>query len=593
MKSEETLSKYSSSCLAVANDYIERSTRFGATDLKVLGASPETHRFQIRLRHSLEVISDAKDYYGTLKPGDDDFYSADWNRYQQEVQKQAQAELGREETLNELIVAVKAQPYASISTRTCVRTHGRRLFHPYACSKCHGSGHVTCYNCGGSGTERCSRCSGSGHTSCTSCGGRGNVQETQQVRDYTGHYHLETRYRPCYSCSGGRVTCHSCRGSGKTTCLTCSGSGKIICGTCVGHGHLTRITATNTYTLPEFHGFYTEGTPDYVHNALCKAGFANLEQYGTIEFEAIDITREHAQADFIFRGAINFCELSLDLAGHQSTWIMYGEPPRIYDTGGTVEAILQEDFKRLDALEPGWSHLHPGFHRRARQVVASFMESEIHQEIIDADHQGFAPAAIVEKVNRSLSAEYIERSLTRLRQILQSAGSWWSLKCSLGVAVASIPFAILGVTLMELTKPHTMLATQEHLRLFPWITGPLTPWVTALLTVPFSVAGWLLTKWISHRWVKRTGGERLVSWAGQKGLLIGKRTAWIAIAATATVAANFFEKWPIWMDKDGKIYGAVAIFQPPKIIAPAPSQSKKPTRSSQRNDKRQSTVSPH
>lgn len=45
MGSDETLSGYSGSCLAVADDYIERATRFGSADLKVLGDSSETPPF--------------------------------------------------------------------------------------------------------------------------------------------------------------------------------------------------------------------------------------------------------------------------------------------------------------------------------------------------------------------------------------------------------------------------------------------------------------------------------------------------------------------------------------------------------------------
>lgn len=574
MGSDETLSGYSGSCLAVADDYIKRSTRFGSTDLNVLGDIPETRRFRIRLRHSLEVISDAQDYQGILKPGAEDFSSADWNWYKQQVQEQAQAELGREKTLNDLVATVKAQPYASLSTRTCVRTHPRRLFHTYTCGGCHGSGRVICHCCGGSGSVTCSGCGGSGRVSCTSCGGSGSVHETHQVRDYSGHYRTETRYRSCYSCSGGRVSCYRCGGSGRNTCQACSGSGHLTCGTCGGHGYLTRITSTSTYTQPEFHGFYPEETPDYVHDALCKAGFSKLEQYGSIEFEAVDIIREHVRADFKYRSAINFCELSLDVAGHQSTWILYGEPPRIYDAGGTLEALLKEDFRRLDALGRGWLRLLPWFHRHARRAVGSFMESEVHQEIVNADHQGLAPSVILERVNRSLSVNYIERSLTRLRQVVQIAGRWSSLKWSIGIAIASIPFAILGVVVMEHTKAHTMLATQEYLVLFPWVSGPQTPWAIALLTMPFSVAGWLFAKWMSHRWVKHAGGKQLVSWARQKGLLIGKWTALTTVAITAIVAANFFERWPVWMDKNGKLYGVVATFLQPEIIEPARFQPK-------------------
>lgn len=569
MEIDETLSKYCDACVAVADRYIERSTRFGAADLKALGMSAQTHRFKIGLRHSLEVISDAKDYQGVVTPGADDFSTADWGWYQQQVQAQARSELGRAETLDDLVAQVQAQAYAAISTRTCVRTHPCRLFHSYKCGECHGSGRLTCHGCGGAGTVSCGVCSGSGRVSCSSCFGRGSVLETRQVRDYSGHYRTETRYRPCHSCSGGQVLCLSCCGTGRHRCRTCGGSGHVTCQTCAGHGYLTRITSTRTYTLPEFYGFYDEGTPDYVNQALYKAGFSNLEQYGTIAFNSVEAVHEHAQADFIYCGAVNFCELSLDVAGHKSMWILYGDKPRIHDAGGTLQALLIEDFNRLDALGTESSRMLPWFHRRAQEVVAPFMESEVHREIVDADLQGLTPGVIVEKVNRSVSAEYIDSSLTGLRQSIQVAARWSSLKWSLGIALASIPIMVFCIAWMEHEKPHSMLATQSHLVLFPWVYGPQASWAIPVMSLPISLAGWFFARWISRRWINQAGGKLLAAWAHREGLLLGKWTAFAIIAATALSATIFFGKWPVWMDRDGKLYGVIAIFQQPELVEPA------------------------
>lgn len=568
MGMDEVLSRYVETCREVADDYIERSTRFGVTDMEVLEALPEIRRFKTRIRHSLEVISDATDVQGVSKPGADDFSTLDWALYQEVVEKQAQSELARSETLDDLVAAVKAKPYAAISTRTRVRSHPRRLFHTYTCGTCHGSGRVTCHNCSGSGTVSCTGCGGSGRVSCGSCRGSGSVSQTHQVRDYSGHYHSETRYIPCHSCSGGRARCGRCGGSGRNTCKTCGGSGQVVCSTCAGHGYLTKITTTTTYTVPCFHAFYPEETPDYVHAALRKAGFANLTQYGFVEFDNVEVTREHAQADFSYRTAINFCELSLEISGHPSAWVLYGSPPQIFDTGGILEVLLKEDFARLDIIGSGWSRLLPWFHRKARLVVAPFMESEVHQQIVAADAQGFAPTAIVDKVNRSLSAEYIERSLIRLRQTVQAIARWSSLKWALTIAISSVILIVAGVTAIEVSKAHAMFAAQDRLVLFPWISGPNVSWVIAATTLPLSLAGWVLAKWRSKGWFRRAGGMPLAEWADKKGLLLGRWTAVLTIVATGMASAAFFGKWPMWIDRDGRLYGTVAVFQPPRIVEP-------------------------
>jgi len=568
MDKDNLLSRYSEACQDVAREYVGRSSRFGAVDLRVLESLPETRRFKTNIRYSLEVISEAKDVQGEIPPGDDDFSTVDWSWYQERVQQQAQSELARKETLEELVAAVKSQPYAAIFEKTCVRSHPSRLFHSYICGTCHGSGQITCYRCNGSGRVVCSSCGGSGHTSCSRCGGSGSVSEQHQVRDYSGHYRTETRYRACYSCSGGRVTCSYCGGSGRNTCRVCSGSGLVVCGTCAGHGNMTRITSTSTYTVPEFSGLYPTGTPDYVSEVVRKAGFLNLEQYGVIEFEDANMLPEHARVNIVYSSTIYFCELFMEIAGHQSTWVLYGSPPRIYDTGGILEILLKDDLVRLDALGKEWGRMLPWFYRRARGIVAPFMASEIHQEIVNADYQGLAPEAIVERVNRSLSQEYIEQSLNRLRQVIQVTATWASLKWTAVIALSSIPLIIFGSVFIERSKTHAMLATQDYLIIFPWISGTQPQPDIVFVTIPLSLSGWLFAKWVSGRWLRRTGGKPLVKWASCKGLLIGKWTAAAVIVSSVVLASWFFNKWPVWMDRNGNLYGILAVFEAPQVIEP-------------------------
>jgi hypothetical protein len=317
--------------------------------------------------------------------------------------------------------------------------------------------------------------------------------------------------------------------------------------------------------MPEFRGVYPEGTPDYVTDALNRTGLPCLESAGAIEFETVNIFPALARADFGYRGRVNFCELTLELAGHRSHWVLYGEPPRVHDAGGALRALLLEDLAQLDVLCSGRSSAFPWFHRRARRVVTPFMESEVHQEIVDADHEGLAPDAIVEKINRALPAAYVERSLARLRQIARTAGRWSSLKWSLGIVVADMVCAILAVVAIEHANPPTLHAGQYYVVLYPQESAPESLWLGALLTVALSAVGWLLARWVSLRWIKLAGRERLCAWARRKGLLMSTGTVLVAIVVTAALAVGFFAEWPIWMDKEGRLYGSVAVLQPPQL----------------------------
>ena len=276
MSRDDAHQQYIKACQNTAHDYIERSTRFGQQNLQFEDCTARFVRFTIKVSHSLEVVSSHQDFQGPIRADRTDFETRDWNWYQQVVQEQATEELNRADTRSELIESVKNARYAAISGYTKLRAHPRRLFHPYTCATCHGCGEVNCTNCSGSGRVSCSRCSGSGNTTCYSCGGSGRQTHTEQVRDMTGHYRTETRYRACGGCSGGRVTCSGCGGAGRVNCSVCGGTGRVTCGTCAGHGSMTRITKTETYTTPNFFGIYPDDKPSYLHDALCKLGFPKL-----------------------------------------------------------------------------------------------------------------------------------------------------------------------------------------------------------------------------------------------------------------------------------------------------------------------------
>jgi len=107
MDRDNSLSEYIDACQVAADKYVERSTRFGAADLKVLKALPEIRRFKVQVLHSLEVVSETTDYKGVLKSGEGDYLTADGGLYRQQVQMQEKAELTREQTLVDLAATIK------------------------------------------------------------------------------------------------------------------------------------------------------------------------------------------------------------------------------------------------------------------------------------------------------------------------------------------------------------------------------------------------------------------------------------------------------------------------------------------------------
>ena len=92
--------------------------------------------------------------------------------------------------------------------------------HP--CPNCHGTGHVVCWGCNGSGyeleAETCPNCNGTGVIGCTTC-------------DSLGYLVCPT----CGGTGGSPETCDSCNGTGIYGCPDCDSSG--ICPVCHGTGY--------------------------------------------------------------------------------------------------------------------------------------------------------------------------------------------------------------------------------------------------------------------------------------------------------------------------------------------------------------------
>lgn len=557
--------QYAEACKRVAGDYIERSTRFGSQDLRFAAVTTQFLQLTIKVRHTLEVISEFEDYQGSVRPSGSDFSTSDWALYQKQVEHQATAEFKRPETREELAEAIKSSRYAAISSRQRVRTHPRRLFHPYLCGTCHGSGDITCHGCGGRGNVTCGGCSGAGDKICYSCGGSGRQAYTESVRDMTGHYRTETRYRSCGTCLGGRVRCSGCGGSGQVRCGTCRGSGQLVCSICAGHGSMTRVTATHTYTTPSFFGIYPDGKPSYLHEALCKLGFAKLHEHGEVIFDRVESVSGEAAIDFYYNCTMPVCDLAVEVAGHTSLWAMIGNHPQIHDAGGILEVLLSGDQKDLVQLGGAGTRWLPWFHRLARPVLKNVMESEVHQNVVTHQINGLSVPIIVERVNRSVSEMYVQKLLISLHSTNQAVSRWVAIKFWLFLLLVA-PAVLLGtMAVVQRDMSYTIFENQNRFDVFS-TRGWIGYTVIAVILAVFTMLAAILNRWWHRRWLNGIGGRVLVAWAEKNGLLVGKWSTILAIVVTTTTTGKMFERFPAWVDRDGKLYGVIKFHRPPQSI---------------------------
>lgn len=568
MPTSDELEQYSTACKLAASAYIRRSTRFQVNDLRIVEARPALRQFIIKVRHDLDVVADTREYHGRQSPEPGDAVIADPEWYYQEVGLQTEAEWSRRETLDSLADDVAQRGYAAIAERTRIRTHPRQLFHTYTCTGCHGGGNVSCHSCFGSGQVSCDWCSGSGSSRCSSCGGSGTRTEQRTFTDYDGSTRTETEVYSCSACCGGSVTCSWCHGSGRKRCGTCGGTGRVTCADCSGHGCRTRVTAIHTYTVPHFSGEYPGDVPAYVHAAVTRAGFPTLARYGDILLKDVARSSGTPALEFVYACTMPFCEMTVELRGKLSHWVLFGRTPQIFDAGGVLETLLEADAEQLHAMASGRARWLPWFQVSAQKTMANFLASDLNQEIIKGDTEGLKPYAIRERVKRSVSESYVKRSLQDLHASVETAAHWSRVAWLLAFVLLALPFALVASACLHTERMDVAAPASQSFLYAPDPTGIL--WDMGWLTLPLTLPGWFVARWLSTRWLRKAGGQAAVAWAGHRGLVMGKWTALAVIASALDVTGMVFNRWPLWIDGGGKAYGAFSLFQAPHLVEPPP-----------------------
>ncbi len=148
------------------------------------------------------------------------------------------------------------------------------------CPSCSGQGETVCSSCNGNGSETCYSCNGSGDRACPSCGGTGNRQEQyyKTFVDSKGVYSHQSAVRTVTcSCSGGRVRCNSCNGSGSKTCSRCGGRGHVVCSHCGGSGSITCPTCEGHKKLYNYYTLNQTVKPRFLNHCFLEKNV--MEEY--------------------------------------------------------------------------------------------------------------------------------------------------------------------------------------------------------------------------------------------------------------------------------------------------------------------------
>jgi len=251
-------------------------------------------------------------------------------------------------------------------------------------------------------------------------------------------------------------------------------------------------------------------------------------------------------------------------ADQQIHWIVYGMTPQILDSGHVVELMLKNDLNNLICLTSSGRLLNPLVAMFSRKTVSTFMESEAHQEMLDANRKGQSGDSLREALNRAFTTHYIDEALTSLKAVMKAIQNWsvvkWSIFSSIIIYLLMPFYIIFGnirtqhwiektVYLTPFTRSNNYQELLSSLQTLVLSSGLFIA-VGALL-IP--LLGYLWRK----GWVYWRIDKHLASWAVDKSIL---RSGWlISFLMTSILSIALLLFFPIWMTDQGLLFGKYPI----------------------------------
>ncbi|MGK9175991.1 zinc finger-like domain-containing protein [Yokenella regensburgei] len=536
-------------CSATIQNFVERATRLEPDNLDLELVEKIDFGCQINLSLNFRIETEKNHQAGRVHAGNGTLVFNHAFQYSEALQAETSAVLSRKETLREAREHVLSQPYGGMKKETVIYSHPKRLCLTENCTQCNGRGQVSC-----------SWCYGSGRVTCTSCGGSAQVLDQRSYYDhYTKQNRVESYYRTCSTCSGGSVRCSHCSGSGNQRCSPCDGTGET-----------TLITRLHTVAVPNYHMvYYREDVQTFIKDGLYKAGIPELERYGTIALTESTSDEALRCVNFTYNAEIPFARFTSRLpltppAEQPIHWVIYGITPHILDSGHVIERMLKKDLDGLVYQSSTGKLLNPLVAAFSRKTVATFMESEAHQEMLDANRAGKSGEMLREAMNRSVTTTYIDEALTSLKAITRAIQNWSVLKWSFFSAFLIylfMPFYTAygrfwvgdPATGHLYLTPFTRWDSQQRLLTSLELLARYCGLFMAIAAIVMAVVGYLWRR----GWVHWRMDSHLADWAVDKKIL---RSGWfVSLLLTSLFTTCLLMLCPIWVTHEGVLFGQYPI----------------------------------
>lgn len=533
--------KYVEDSKILIQKFLQESTRLEIGEIPLSFEEGQDFSYGVRLNIKLKVETEVEKIDGKLEnsSGIDIYYNV--SNYESTIPKICDIEK------NDKDVFEKA--YDFISNSSYRNLFGTTRLHEYPQKFAFTS---ECYRCGGSGEINCPSCGGSGYTRCDNCGGKGSITKEGYSRNsMTGqdqYYSYEE-------------TCPECEGSGTKHCYHCNGTGKVKCPTCNGKGYFTEITTIVTflYTLPSL-VFFNKNIPNYIIDSLNKNGINALGKCSIVKLNDIIKIRGERRIEVRFDLTTKYATFKSKLNSENIIWIVYGNPPQIFDAGFIIEKILIEDLKNLKKSTSIINYLNPFFYSFNKKNLINFMKSESHQNLLKESISEKDISKIVESLNRSFSKEYIKSSLKALKRFHNIFFKWSLLKWSIFSGIFMYCLIILFKINDNIKIFSKVIKNRFYLtpildetfnikEFFFIFKGKFI--LFFLILFAFAYIRWHYLAFLS----RKIKSEIYLEWLEKKVIIWYDFLILWGISIITTIILLY--EFPVWIDKNKKIFGVV------------------------------------
>lgn len=228
--------------------------------------------------------------------------------------------------------------------------------------------------------------------------------------------------------------------------------------------------------------------------------------------------------------------------------------------------MLKNDLNELVYRSTNGKLLNPLVATCSRKTVATFMESEAHQDMLDANRAGKSGEMLREAMNRGVTTTYIDEALTSLKAITQAVQNWSVVKWSIFSAVIIYLFMPLYTAYGDIWSndratgrvyltPFTNWDNQHNLLASLEVLARYCGLFIAIAAVVISLLGYLWRR----GWVRWRMGQHLAKWAVNQKIL---RSGWfMSLLLTSLLTASLLLFFPIWVTNEGELFGQYSLIE--------------------------------